>query len=129
MSDDRALFWPLGFQTSCLISWISWLYLQDFLLCHNISIRMHLHFQEFWWLFCTNNMNSWLTPHIQDKEINESIQQPRSSNLRIVYILFNGTILDFKVRNLIATFPHLETDLKYTTAGKADIDTSENWCK
>ena len=74
-------------------------------------------------------MNSWLTPHIQDKEINESIQQPRSSNLRIVYILFNGTILDFKVRNLIATFPHLETDLKYTTAGKADIDTSENWCK
>ena len=30
-------------------------------------------------LFCTNNLNYWLTARIQDKEINESIQQKNSS--------------------------------------------------
>ena len=59
----------------------------------------------------------------------DKITFPRSSSFRIVYVLFNGTILDFKVTNLIATFPHLETDLEYTTAAKADIDASENPCK
>ena len=59
----------------------------------------------------------------------DKITFPRSSSLGIVYVLFSGTILDFKVTNLIATFPHLEMDLKYTTAGKAVIDASENQCK
>ena len=78
---------------------------------------------------------------IWDKEINESAQQkicsiaissrnelqttrirldnttfPRSPNLGIVNVLFNGTIFDFEVTNFVTKFPHLETDLKYTTA-------------
>ena len=59
----------------------------------------------------------------------DKITFPRRSSLGIVYDLFNGTILDFEVTNLIATFPHLQMDLKYTTAAKADIDASENPCK
>ena len=59
----------------------------------------------------------------------DKITFPRSSGLGILYVLFNGTILVFEVTNLIATFPHFETDLKYTTAVKADIDASENPCK
>ena len=59
----------------------------------------------------------------------DKITFPRSSSLGIVCVLFNGTILDFEVTNLVATFPHLETDLKYTAAVKADIDASQNPCK
>ena len=43
--------------------------------------------------------------------------------------MFNRTILDFEVTNLVATFSHLKTNLKYTTAAKADVDASENLCK
>ena len=59
----------------------------------------------------------------------DKITFPRSSNLGIVKVLFNGTILDFEVTNLITAFPLLETDLKYTTAPKADTDASEKPCK
>ena len=51
---------------------------------------------------------------------------PRSSSLATEFVLFNGTILDFEATNSIATFPHFETDLKYTTAAKANIDALEN---
>ena len=54
---------------------------------------------------------------------------PRSSNLGIVKVLFNGTIFGFEVTNFITKCPHLETNLKYTTAAWADIDASEKPCK